>query len=1007
MVSTEPEERPTLAFGLLGPLLVEAAGRRVELSGSRTKALLAILLAHANSVVSADRLIDDLWAGQPTPGATATLQGYVSDLRRALTDALGQPAPVVTRRPGYLLRVEPDQLDVLRFERLVGAARASDRGQATARANLLRQALALWRGPALADFAGEDFARPIAARLEESRLWALEERVEAELGTGCHAELVTELGALAEEHPLRERLWGQLMLALYRCGRQAEALRTYQTLRRHLGEELAIDPSPALRRLEHAILTQDPSLEVETGPPSPVEPAAAPSAQVARPERPRHNLPVNLTRFVGRARELQETRELLSGTRLLTLAGSSGSGKTRLAKELVAADAAQWQDGVFFVDLSALYKPELVPAAVATSMGLTGPGADAQSLCEHIGDSQTLLLLDNCEHLVDACAELVESVLTSCPETTVLATSQEELRIASETVWRVPPLSLPGAAGAPQPEQFLASEAVQLFLDRASSPELAEDPSALEAIAHICRRLDGIPLAIELAASLVTVLPLEEIVRRLDDRLALLTRTHRRAISRHRTLRAAIDWSYELLEPSERELFERLSVFVGQFGLEAAQAAAGEGDFLADLSALVSKSMVATVPGPGGSRRYQLLDSLRLYALERLRAADREDDARRRHAAYYGSFAVAADAQLHGPNGVDSSMRVITELPNIRAALEWSFTEGDIEAGVRLAGALRSSYFGRMGQLVQVRAWIELALGMGERLSLPLRLKALTAATTLASTEGDYRWGSTVGDEAVALAEELDDPHELAFALLGRGAIAVFEGRAGQAVGLLERSLAYCEEIGDAWTKASALTFLGIAARRSGDSHLARSQLLEALTIFRGLHDEYSEVSPLVQLALVAQQLGDLDEAIRSCSEGIELSRRLGDRQMIHGALCIGGLLELARGQPERARELLLGSLRAGRGLEHHLFVALAVEGFAVLAQLERRDADGARLWGYADELRLARAMPMVGDRLARWERLLAQARGRAGDEVVDEAIAAGRRLTYAQVLEQVRADPA
>ncbi|MEA2702258.1 MAG: hypothetical protein QOD63_203 [Actinomycetota bacterium] len=435
-MSTGPGERPPLSFGLLGPLLVEAGGHRVELSGSRTKALLAILLAHANSVVSADRLIDDLWAGQPTPGATATLQGYVSDLRRALSDALGQPAPVITRRPGYLVRVEPDQLDVLRFERLVGAARASDRAQAAARADLLRQALALWRGPALADFAGEDFARPIAARLEEGRLWALEERVEAELGTGCHAELVTELGSLAEENPLRERLWGQLMLALYRCGRQADALRTYQTLRRHLGEELAIDPSPAVQRLEHAILTQDPSLELVTGGGGGGGGGGAGTGTGTgpgtRPDRTRHNLPVNLTRFVGRGRELQETRELLSGTRLLTLAGSSGSGKTRLAKELVAGEAAQWRDGVFFVDLSALYKPELVPSAVAASMGLSESGADVQSVCEHIGDSRTLLLMDNCEHLVDACAELVEAVLSSCPATTVLATSQEELRVASD-----------------------------------------------------------------------------------------------------------------------------------------------------------------------------------------------------------------------------------------------------------------------------------------------------------------------------------------------------------------------------------------------------------------------------------------------------------------------------------------------------------------------------------------------------------------------------------------------
>ena len=1003
---------------------MEVGGRPVELTGSRTKAVLAILLAHANSVVSADRLIEDLWAGQPTPGAPVTLQGYVSDLRRALTDALGEPAPLVTRRPGYVVRITPDQLDVLRFEQLIGAVKAMGRdgvgpghtgaghtgaGHLARRAELLRQALALWRGPALCDFEGEDFARPIAARLEEARIWALEERVEAELGTGCHSELVTELSALTEEFPLHEPFWGQLMLALYRCGRQAEALRTYQTLRRHLGEELAIDPGPALQRLERAILTQHPSLELVLDTDGDGERTSPPAglAPTARTVSPHVNLPVNLTRFVGRGRELDETSKLLAGTRLLTLAGSSGSGKTRLAVELVADEAAQWRDGVYFVDLSALYKPDLVPAAVASAMGLSESGVDVQAVCEHLGDSHTLLLLDNCEHLVDACAELVEAVLSSCPGTTVLATSQEELRIASETVWRVPPLSLPVHTETPLPERLLGSEAVQLFLDRATSlGDFARDASTLEAVAHVCRRLDGIPLAIELAASLVAVLPLEEIVRRLDERLDLLTRGLRRAVSRHRTLRSAIDWSYELLSPSERELFERLSVFVGQFSVEAAEAAGGDGDFLADLSALVSKSMVTTVPGPGGSRRYQLLDSLRIYGLERLRANGREGEARRRHAAYYMSFAIEAEGRLHGPDGADSSMRVIKELPNIRAALEWSFSEGDLEVGAQLAGALRCWYFGRMGQLLQAREWLTVALEAGSALSIALRLKVLTAATTVAFSQGDFRWGAVVGEEAVALAEELGDPYELAFALMARGSAAVFTGDTERAVELLERSLGYCQQIGDAWTKASVLTFWGIASRRSGDGQLARSQLAEALSIFRILRDEYGQILPLVQLALVAQHFGELDEAVASCEEAIALARRLGDRQFAHGALCVGGLLQLAQGNPGQARDLLLDSLRTGRGQENHLFVALALEGFAALAHLEGRDADAARLWGFTDELRSSRLIPLPGDRLGEKERMLAEARARSGDTVVDQGMAAGRGLTYAQVLDEVRFYP-
>jgi predicted ATPase/Tfp pilus assembly protein PilF len=597
-------------------------------------------------------------------------------------------------------------------------------------------------------------------------------------------------------------------------------------------------------------------------------------------------------------------------------------------------------------------------------------------------------------------------VLSGCPGTTVLATSQEELRIGAETVWRVPPLSLPHPGDAADPMLLLASEAVQLFLERASPPagETLADPPMLEAVAQVCERLDGIPLAIELAASMVAVLPVGEIVRRLDDRLALLTRSNRRAVSRHRTLRAAIEWNYELLSESERELFQRLSVFVRQFSVEAAEAVSGVPTFLADLSALVSKSMVAMVPGPAGTRRYQLLDSLRLFGLERLRASGREAEARGCHAAYYMAFTVAAERQHHGPDPADWTTRVIDELPNIRAALEWSFTKGDHEVGVQMAGALRCGYFARMGQLAEARQWLEDALSPGRGLSGPLRLKALTAATTVAFSLGDYRWSSVIGEEAVALAEELQDRHDLAFALMARGSAAIFEGRVNRALECLQRSLAYCQEVGDEWTRASVLTFLGVVSRRLADDNQARAQLTEALSIFRFLHDDYNQVVPLLQLALVAQHLGELDESMQWCEEAIALARRLGDRQLAHGALCVAGLVELGRGRPDEARQLLAASLTTARGLEHNIFVALAVEGFALVAHEEGRHLDAARLWGFTEELRSAQSVPLSAERQAERERRLAQARSEAGPQPVDEAMAAGRHLTYQQILEEVGA---
>ena len=1006
-----------LRFGLLGPLLVDVDGCPVELVGTRPKALLAILLAHANHVVGMDRLIDDLWAGTPTPGAAATLQGYVSELRKALAAATGASAPIVTRRPGYLIQLETDQLDVLGFQRLIDEARAATAaGKAEApqlAAGRLREALALWRGPALADFADEPFSRPIATRLEEARMWALEERVEMDLRAGLQNDLVDELLDLTDRHPLRERLWGQRMLALYRCGRQAEALRSYQELRRHLDEELGIEPSPQLQRLELAVLSQDPALELAA-------PAVRPTPEVGPEPAPPDgllgdhghvvsglgsaSLPAQLTGFVGRKRELQAVRQLLAGTRLLTLTGTGGCGKTRLALQLAAEEAGRFTQGARFVDLSPVCEPSEVPAAVGAAFGLLGH-ADAEAVCDRLGDAEVLLVLDNCEHVIEPCAAMVEDLLSRCSGLTILATSQEELRILGETVWRVPSLGVPDDAGPPAAERILHAEAVQLFLERATSalPGFDPDDAALADIASICRRLDGIPLAIELAAALVSILRVDDIVRRLDDRFALLTRGGRRSVARQRTLRAAIDWSHDLLSPSERELFARLTVFVGSFTLEAAEVTCGRGGgFFDDFSALVSKSMVVALPGAGGVQRYRLLETLRHYGLERLQRMGAEPDARNRHAAYYTTFAEAADAHLHGSNATDWTNQVVRELPNLRVALDWSFSSGDLEVGVRLAGALRWWFFARMGQLEQARAWLERALERRKELPAELQLKALTASTTVAFSQGDYRWASEVGDEAVALAEELNDRADLAMALMARASAAVYEGNAERALDCLRRSLVYCQEQGDRWGKAFVLMFWGVLSRRSGDNDRARAQLEESLAIFRDLRDDHNQVVPLMQLALVAQKAGDLDEAARVSEEAVALARRLGDRQLTHGAICISGLTELGRGRHQEARRLLVTCLRSFRGAEHHLIVALAVEGLAVLAHREGRDSEAVLLWGYAGAVRTVAACPMTAEAMAERDGHLEQAGHRIGAGLVERELRRGAVLAFEDVLELV-----
>ena len=997
-VAVEPSQQTgSLEFALLGSLEVTAAGRTVALVGSRVKSLLAILLVNANHVVSTDRLADELWAGRPPGAATATLQAYVSELRKALAEATGRPAPIATVRPGYVIELESDQLDISRFERLIAGARAATRDQPDLIVRLLREATGMWRGPPLTDFATEPFAQPIAARLEEARLWALEERIEIELGNGLHHQLITELHDLAAEYPLRERLWGQWILALYRCGRQADALRVYQDMRRRLNDDLALEPTPALQRLEHAILEQDTALEL---PPDPdVDPAGR---GPAGPQR-RHNLPTQLTNFIGRGAELEQARRLLASTRLLTLTATGGAGKTRLAVELAREQVENFGGGVWFVDLSSVTEPASVAGAVVRGLGLQKQsGSDLDALVDRLGDDRTLVVLDNCEHLVDACAELVEEIVTRCAGVVFVATSREELRVPGETVWRVPSLSLPSDDDASGGNELLASEAVQLFLARASTGLAGFDPDddALMSVAHTCRRLDGIPLAIELAAALVAILPVGEIADRLDDRFGLLTRGTRRAVPRQRTLRAAIDWSYDLLDPAERQLFGRLSVFVGEFTLEAAEAVAVmEGSFLPTMSALISKSMVAAVPGSGGAERYRLLDSLRHYGLERLAASGVDAAARRQHAAYYASFAEAADRRLHGRDATDWSMRVVRELPNIRSAMDWAFSGGDLHLGVRLCGALRWWFFGRMGQLAEARKWLDQALERRDELPPSLQLKALTAAMNVAFALGDYNLTSSVGEEAVALAEELGDRQELIAALMARGGAAVYEGDLARAVECLQRGIGYCRAAGDRWGAACMLTFWGVASRRTGQHELAEAQLTEALATFRDLRDTYNQVFPLIQLALLAQGAGELERAKQFSDEAIELTRGAGDRQLTHTATSIAGRVELARGDLSEARRLLVSCLRSYRGAEHPLMVAIAVEGLAMMAQDGGRSRDGVELWGFADGIRDACGMPLSPARQIERGRYLDRARECLGDEAVDRALAVGRLLSHEDVV--------
>jgi predicted ATPase len=566
-------------FRILGPVQAVRGGRELELGGPRRRAVLALLLVAAGRVVPAERLAEEVWGGCPPPGAAGTLRSYVSRLRTLLAP----DADLVGRGGGYAIAVGPDQLDAGRFERLVAAGRAAlERGEAAVAANRLREGLGLWRGRALADVADVGSLALEGARLEELRLVAVEGRIEADIELGLAAEVTGELEGLVAEHPLRERLWRLLVLALYRCERQADALAAYRRARAVLAQELGIEPGEELRRLEQAVLRQE-------------VPAAAPRHQ-------RHNLPLQLTSFVGRELELAALEELVSAARLVTLTGPGGTGKTRLALQFAAGAVERFRDGAWLAGLADIADPGLMAPLVMEALGVrqTGDVAVIEALRYRLRAAELLLVLDNCEHLLGACADLAVVMLGSAPGLHILATSREPLGVAGEAIYPVPPLAVPPETAAAQ--ALARAPAVRLFLARASSarPGAGVEAAPVGVVARICRELDGLPLAIELAAARASVLSAHEIRAHLADKFRFLTYQRPAADPRHQALKTAIGWSYELLSEEQRRIFRQLSVFAGGFGLAAVAAVCCSGDGAAALDLvdqLASKSLVAAEPG--------------------------------------------------------------------------------------------------------------------------------------------------------------------------------------------------------------------------------------------------------------------------------------------------------------------------------------------------------------------------------------------------------------------------
>lgn len=944
-----------MQFRILGPLEVAEGDCLVSLAGAQ-RALLALLLLSANEVVSADRLLDELWGEElPESGRTA-LQVRVSQLRKALGADHGR---IATRAPGYLLRVERDELDLYGFEQLVSEADAAEPAQAAVK---LREALGLWRGAPLDDLSHASFAQPAIRRLEELRLATFEKRIEADLELGRQADLIAELETLVEEYPLREHLHAQLMLALYRSGRQADALAAYQRARHVLVEQLGIEPSPPLRQLEQAILLQEASLDLGAAVTRRAPLITAVSARSRTETREvrdaPHNLPAQVSSFIGRERQLRELRDLLSRARVITLTGSGGVGKTRLVLQLAASMVDSSDDGPWFVDLAPLTDATLVAAKLAGVLGVREqPGRRLlDSLIASCRARQLLVILDNCEHVVDEAATIADQLVRGCPKMTLLATSREPLAIEGEHLYRVPPLFVPPPDS--DPGCLLGSEAVRLFADRArqQSADFLVGPDNASAVGRVCRRLDGIPLAIELAAARLRTLPLDEIDSRLGERFRLLTGGHRVAPPRQQTLEALIDWSYDLLDSDEQEMLERLSVFAGGFDLQSAQTVAGGGldtplDVLDRLAALVDKSLLQS--GDPASSRYRLLDTVREYAATKLLARSQATARalRAAHRDHYLALAETAAPHLIGHGQTEWLDRLKLEVDNLRAAVSTSLQDADPTAALRLGRALCYFWLYRQPR-AEGAAALCAALDRPDAQEPTLtRGRALAAAAILLTmVTGEYDAAAARAEEALAIARALPDPHLRAEAL---HVLALINESRGN-------EQAHFELTGEALTLATALGdqhLMALLLMTTGSSpFLSRAE--RARTVARSLKlahqcgNQALYLGTLNNLSYLEIEDGNVSVARARLAEGVRLAREIGARRALSMLSCTLGFASYLAEADADARAMFDQSLAIAQRSGDHLMGAYAQLGRALLASRTGDAQAAATLHGAADAIR-------------------------------------------------------
>lgn len=831
-----------MEFAVLGPLDIRSDGAAIAIPPGGPEALLTHLLIHPNRVLSSEELTDAIWGDDAPRTARNVLQAHVAHLRRVLRVAGPEAAErIETRGAGYRIRVEAGELDADIFAAEVAEARRRQRANPLAAADLLRHALGLWRGSVFEDVdirAGSDGG--VIDRLEDLRLGALETRAELDLRLGRVPDVIADLERLIVEHPFRERFSGLLMLALYRAGRQADALDVYRRARVVLVAELGVEPGPELRALQLAVLRHDRELMADHPRVAPPEgndadnigADEAAEGDLSGPTVP-NNLPVELTPFIGRDRELAGLLELLDTERLVTVTGVGGTGKTRFARQAASLAIEGFPGGAWFIDLTPVPDGDRILPTIAATIGAAEQGGRSlfDTVVGDVGQSRLLLVIDNCEHVIEACARLIDRLLRAASGLTVLATSREPLRMSNEVLLRLLPLPVSADDGRSRAE-LLATDAVRLFLDRAGRVRPIDQLSDADVatIAQICRRLDGLPLALEMAAARLRVLSPSDILDRLEDRFGLLTDGGRIAAERHQTIRATLDWSHDMLDEPERATLRRMSVFVSTVPAAAVEGiCAGEGvsDALESAMRLADRSLVVANVGPDGRTRFGLLDTVRDYGRVHLRASGEETDTLLRHVAWWTSVAERAYAlRFADPDGQAAELKAV--LGEIRVALDRAHAIAPTRE-THLAGLL-GWFWAAHSHLAEGRALLDRALAVDVADEVD-RARVLTARGSIASVQGDATSAGDL-DTALVLWRRRGDQVEESATLDIRGWGRFFWGDNVGAGSDFADGLRIATEVGDQGLVRRTSTGVCQVAVAQGDVERARPLAKEILRMW-------------------------------------------------------------------------------------------------------------------------------------------------------------------------------